>query len=101
MLRPRESVHAELDAEQHFLTFSMDPAPVRQLWSPVPSTRSLSTPSTVPLLLGTVTPAAVLGALRAATAVARWPAGHRILSVLLTRPGGMVLTTNYPQTGRE
>lgn len=95
-LRPRGGVHAELGGERHFLTFSMGPAPVRQLWAPVPGTRSLRTPSTIPLLLGGATPAAVLGELRARTAVARWPAKHRALSVLLTHPGGTVLRVNYP-----
>ncbi|MEU7480548.1 hypothetical protein AB0A63_31535 [Lentzea sp. NPDC042327] len=71
-------------------------APVRQLWAPVPATRSLATPSTITLLLGSVPAAAVLDALRASTAVARWPAGQRTLSVLLTHPGGQNLHVIYP-----
>jgi hypothetical protein len=71
-------------------------APVRQLWAPVPATRSLGTPSTIPVLLGSVPASAVLGELRASTAVARWPTGQRTLSVLLTHPGGAVLRVIYP-----
>ncbi|SDN14663.1 hypothetical protein SAMN04488074_13647 [Lentzea albidocapillata subsp. violacea] len=95
-LRPHGHVHDTV-AGGLFARFPMMPAvPVRQLWAPVPDTRSLASPSTIPVLLGTVTPAAVLGALRAQTAVARWPAGHRCLSVLLTHPVGAVLHVSYP-----
>lgn len=95
-LGPHGTVHHQVGGEKFFLTFSMRPAPVRQLWAPVPVTRSLGTPSAIPLLLGAATPAAVLGSLRAGTAVARWPAKHAALSVLLTHPGGTVLRVTYP-----
>ena len=95
-LRPVGHVSRAVD-DSLFLRFPMAPAaPVRRLWAPVPDTRSLTTPSAIPVLLGTVTPAAVLGALRAHTAVARWPVGHRVLAVLLTHPGGTVLRVQYP-----
>lgn len=95
-LRPHGHVHSAVD-DTMFLRFPLGlTATVRQLWAPVPSTRSLSTPSTIPLLLGSTPASTVLGALRASTAVARWPAGQRTLSVLLTHPGGEVLRVVYP-----
>ena len=95
-LRPEGHVHGSTDDEM-FLSFPRGfVAPVRQLWAPVPDARSLTTPAAIPLLLGAVTTSAVLGRLRAQTAVARWPAGHRTLSVLLTHPGGAVLRAQYP-----
>lgn len=95
-LRPEGHVHATVNGEL-FLRFPLGfMASVRQLWAPVPDTRSLATPSTIPVLLGSAAPSAVLAELRAQTAVARWPTGHRVLSVLLTHPGGAVLRVRYP-----
>jgi len=89
-------VHTAID-DTMFLHFPWGlTADVRKLWAPVPATRSLATPSTIPLLLGSVPASAVLGKLRASTAVARWPVGQRTLSVLLTHPGGQVLHVRYP-----
>lgn len=84
-LGPDAGVHSNVDGEA-FLRLPGRSAPVRQLWAPnLPKTRSLSRPLTIPLLLGQAAPSAVLGELRARTAVARWPAGHRSLAVLLVR----------------
>lgn len=95
-LRPAGQLHGPADDEL-FVRFPLGfIAPVQRLWAPVPDTRSLTTPSAIPVLLGDVTPSAVFGALRAQTAVARWPTGHRTLSVLLTHPGGTALRVRYP-----
>lgn len=95
-LPPDGQVHSTVD-EQLFLWFSRGRlAQVRQLWAPVPATRSLASPSTIPVLLGPASAADVLAQLRARTAVARWPAGHRTLSVLLTHPAGTALLMQYP-----
>ncbi|GLY54849.1 hypothetical protein [Lentzea sp. NBRC 102530] len=94
-LGSQAEVHTAVD-ETLFLRARGLIAPVRQLWAPVPATRSLMTPSTIPLLLGSVPASRVLGELRASTAVARWPAGQRTLSVLLTHPGGQTMHVRYP-----
>ena len=84
-LGPDAGVHAAVDGGA-FLRLPGRAGVVRQLWATgLPATRTLSSPSTIPLLLGQVAPSAVLGELRAHTAVARWPAGHRSLAVLLIR----------------
>lgn len=91
-------VHSAADGTEAFLRLPGRSAPVRQLWAAgLPATRTLSSPSTIPLLLGEVAPSAVLGQLRGHAAVARWPVGHRSLAVLLVHGGQAPrLQISYP-----